>query len=111
MTGAVLAFTLLLAAANGNNDDPKRRRDAGRGRCDRVLQRAHGEWSLPRLGFPCLRIEGAFIATCDHCNGALIVNCPATALTRPPTGAAGSPSPPPAAHSRNGFSSPSASAS
>ena len=30
------------------------------------------------MGFPCLRVEGEFFATCDHRTGELIVKLPAT---------------------------------
>jgi hypothetical protein len=28
------------------------------------------------MGFPCLRVDGKFFATCDHRNGALVVKLP-----------------------------------
>lgn len=33
------------------------------------------------MGFPCLRIEGAFFATCDHRSGDLIVKLPRHRVT------------------------------
>ncbi len=34
------------------------------------------------MGFPCLRAHGAFVASCDHRNGDLIVKLPAERVSR-----------------------------
>lgn len=54
------------------------------------------------MGFPCLRVEGAFFASCDHGTGDLIVKLPATGSPSSSMMVSANRSPRPAAPSASG---------